>query len=139
MSALTPSSKFGKIQQPSDIQIPKSSVLDNLGVGAKQGLQETTLAYAQDFNLLQRARNGEDDIIPFEEWNESNPYYREDITWSEDLSWNVARNIQNEFALQEEAQALTERATGFVKVGWGVRRELYVGIFTIKLLLYVPM
>ena len=30
-------------------------------------------------------------------------------------------------------------ATGLVKVGWGVRRELYVGIFTIELLLYVPM
>ena len=116
MSALTPPSKFGKIQQPSDIQVPKSSVLENLGVGTRQGFEETTLAYAQDFNLLQRARNGEDDIIPFEEWNESNPYYREDITWSEDLSWNVARNIQDEFALQEEAQAITERATGLGKV-----------------------
>ena len=116
MSALSPNSKFGKIQQPSDIQIPKSSVLDNLGVGVRQGFEETTLAYGKDFNLLQRARNGEDDIIPFEEWNESNPYFREDITWSEDLSWNVARNIQNEFALQEEAQALTERATGLGKV-----------------------
>ena len=31
MSALTPDSKFGKVQSPSDIQQPKSSVLDNLG------------------------------------------------------------------------------------------------------------
>ena len=53
MSALTPNSKFGKIQTPNDIQIPKSSVLDNLGVGTRQGFEETTLAYGKDFNLLQ--------------------------------------------------------------------------------------
>ena len=116
MTALTPSSKFGRIQQPTDLQIPKSSVLENLGIGAKQGFEETTIAYAKDYNLLQRARSGEDDIIPFDEWNESNPYYREDISWSEDLSWNIARNIQDEFSLQEEALAITERATGLGKV-----------------------
>ena len=116
MTALSPPSKFGKILTTNDIQIPKSSVLENLGVGVKQGLEETTLAYGKDFNLLLRARNGEDDIIPFDEWNESNPYYREDISWSEDLSWNIARNIQDEFSLQEEAQAINERATGLGKV-----------------------
>ena len=116
MSALTPPSKFGKIQSVNDIQIPKSSVFDNLGVGTKQGFEETTLSYAKDYNLLLRARSGADDVIPFEEWNESNPYYREDISWSEDLSWEVARNIQDEMSLQEEAQAITERATGLGKV-----------------------
>ena len=100
MSALTPDSKFGKVQSPSDIQQPKSSVLDNLGIGIKQGFEETTLAYAKDYNLLVRARNGKDDTIAFDEWNESNPYYREDISWSEDLTWDIARNIQDELAIQ---------------------------------------
>jgi len=113
---LSPSSTFGKVQSPNDIQIPHSSVLDNLGVGVKEGLQETTIAYAKDINLLMRAKNGQDDTIAFEEWNESNPYYREDISWSEDLTWNIARNIQDEFAIQEEANAITERATGLGKV-----------------------
>ena len=116
MSALTPPSKFGKIRTLNDIQIPKSSVLDNLGIGVKQGFEETTLSYAKDYNLLLRARNGKDDVIPFEDWNETNPYYREDISWSEDLSWEVARNIQDEMSLQEEALAITERATGLGKV-----------------------
>ena len=49
MTALTPSSKFGRIQQPTDLQIPKSSVLENLGIGAKQGFEETTIAYAKDY------------------------------------------------------------------------------------------
>lgn len=116
MSALTPDSRFSKVKSPSDIQQPQSSVLENLGVGIKQGFEETTLAYAKDYNLLQRARNGKDDTIEFDEWNESNPYYREDITWSEDLTWDIARNIQDELALQEEASAITERATGLGKV-----------------------
>lgn len=123
MSALTPPSKFAKVKATSDIQVPKSSVFDNLRVGAKQGFEETTISYLQDYNLLQRARNGEDDTIPFEEWNESNPYYREDIKWSEDLSWNIARNIQDELAIQEEAQATFERAT----TGGKVAR--YAGMF----------
>ena len=116
MSALTPDSKFGKVQSPRDIQQPKSSVLDNLGIGIKQGFEETTLAYAKDYNLLVRARNGKDDTIAFDEWNESNPYYREDISWSEDLTWDIARNIQDELAIQEQANAITERATGLGKV-----------------------
>ena len=116
MTALSPDSKFGKIQSPNDIQKPKSSVLENLGVGVKQGFEETSLKLAEDYNLLVRARNGKDDTIDFDEWNESNPYYREDITWSEDLTWNIARNIQDELAIQEEANAITERATGLGKV-----------------------
>ena len=116
MSALTPDSKFGKIRSPNDIQVPKSSVLDNLGVGIKQGFEETTISYVQDYNLLLRARSGKDDTIDFDDWNESNPYFREDITWSEDLTWDIARNIQSELALQEEANALTERATGIGKI-----------------------
>ncbi len=116
MSALTPDSKFGKIRSPNDIQVPKSSVFDNLGVGIKQGFEETTISYVQDYNLLLRARSGKDDTIDFDDWNESNPYFREDITWSEDLTWDIARNIQSELALQEEANALTERATGIGKI-----------------------
>ena len=124
MSALTPESKFGKVRSPSDIQQPKSSVLDNLGIGIKQGFEETTLSYAKDYNLLLRARAGKDDTIDFDEWNESNPYFREDITWSEDLTWDIARNIQDELAIQEEASAITERATGLGKI------TRYGGMFT---------
>ena len=124
MSALTPESKFGKVRSPSDIQQPKSSVLDNLGIGIKQGFEETTLSYAKDYNLLLRARAGKDDTIDFDEWNESNPYFREDITWSEDLTWDIARNIQDELAIQEEASAITERATGLGKIA------RYGGMFT---------
>lgn len=124
MSALTPDSKFGKVRSPNDIQQPKSSVLENLGIGVKQGFEETTLSYAKDYNLLLRARAGKDDTIEFDDWNESNPYYREDISWSEDLTWDIARNIQDELAIQEEASAITERATGFGKVA------RYGGMFT---------
>ena len=116
MSALTPPSKFGKVLTPNDIQIPLSGVLQNLGTGFKQGFEETTISYGKDLNLLLRARYGQDDTVPFEEWNESNPYYREDISWSEDLSWNIARNLQEELAIQEEALAMYERATGLGKV-----------------------
>ncbi|ANS05395.1 hypothetical protein [uncultured Mediterranean phage] len=116
MSALTPPSKFGKVLTHNDIQIPLSGVLQNLGTGFKQGFEETTIAYGKDLNLLLRARSGQDDTVPFEEWNESNPYYREDISWSEDLSWNIARNLQEELAIQEEALAMYERATGLGKV-----------------------
>ena len=108
---LSPTSSFGKVLNKSDIQVPKSGVLENLGAGARQGFEETTVAYLQDANLLLRAKNGADDTIPVEEWNESNPYYREDIKWSEDLTWNIARNIQDELAIQETANALYERAT----------------------------
>ena len=108
---LSPTSSFGKVLNKSDIQVPKSGVLENLGAGARQGFEETTIAYLQDANLLLRAKNGADDTIPVEEWNESNPYYREDIKWSEDLTWNIARNIQDELAIQETANALYERAT----------------------------
>ena len=72
MSALTPDSKFGKIRSPNDIQVPKSSVLDNLGVGIKQGFEETTISYVQDYNLLLRARSGKDDTIDFDDWNINN-------------------------------------------------------------------
>ena len=113
---LSPTTTFSKVKTPNDIQIPNSSVFENLGVGTRQGLQETTLAYAKEINLLQRAKNGQDDTIDFDEWNETNPYYREDITWQEDLTWNIARNIQDELALQEEANAIGERATGLGKV-----------------------
>ena len=116
MSALTPPSKFGKVLTHNDIQIPLSGVLQNLGTGFKQGFEETTIAYGKDLNLLLRARYGQDDTVPFEEWNENNPYYREDISWSEDLSWNIARNLQEELAIQEEALAMYERATGLGKV-----------------------
>ncbi len=113
---LSPTTTFSKVKTPNDIQIPNSSVFENLGVGTRQGLQETTLAYAKEINLLQRAKNGQDDTIDFDEWNETNPYYREDIAWQEDLTWNIARNIQDELALQEEANAIGERATGLGKV-----------------------
>jgi|TARA_R110000868_G_scaffold234986_1_gene488708 hypothetical protein len=120
---LSPVSSFGKVLEKSDIQVPKSGVLENLGAGARQGFEETTIAYLQDANLLLRAKNGVDDAIPVEEWNDTNPYYREDIKWSEDLTWNVARNIQDELAIQETANALYERAT----TGGKVAR--YAGMF----------
>jgi hypothetical protein len=113
---LSPTSSFGKVLSKSDIQVPKSGVLENLGAGIKQGFEETSIAYLQDANLLLRAKNGVDDTIPLDEWNPSNPYYREDIKWSEDLTWNIARNIQDELAIQETANSLYERATTGGKV-----------------------
>ena len=58
MSALTPDSKFGKIRSPNDIQVPKSSVLDNLGVGIKQGFEETTLAWSAKETIYKLHQNG---------------------------------------------------------------------------------
>ena len=81
---LSPTTTFSKVKTPNDIQIPNSSVFENLGVGTRQGLQETTLAYAKEINLLQRAKNGQDDTIDFDEWNETNPYYRE-VTYKMNL------------------------------------------------------
>ena len=49
---LSPTTTFSKVKTPNDIQIPNSSVFENLGVGTRQGLQETTLAYAKEINLL---------------------------------------------------------------------------------------
>ncbi len=97
-----------------DVYVPPSTITDNLGAGIGLGFKETSIGLIQDLTLKQRAKRGEN-IIPQEDWNESHPYYVDDIDWYDELSTDVAKNIRDYRAQVDEAQILSQRASGWGK------------------------
>ncbi len=108
--------RFGvqTVRTGSDEFIPESSYSDNLWNGIKSGFQETTIGLAKDVALKQRAKAGIN-LIEQEDWNETHPYYVEDLEWYDDLSVDIAKNIRDYQGQLSEKQKIYQRANGYGK------------------------
>ena len=97
---------------PTTIQRPKAGFFDNIGIGFESGIKETSLSLLQDLALSQKAKKSKGDNIAKEDWNETHPYWVEDVEWTDELSNDVARNIFEERGFESEVAAISARSTG---------------------------
>jgi hypothetical protein len=102
---------------PTTVQRPKAGFFDNIGIGFESGIKETSLSLLQDLAISQKAKKSRGDNIAKEDWNETHPYWVEDIDWTEDLSNDVARNIFEERSFEQEIAAISARSTTAGTVG----------------------
>lgn len=107
---------------PLDEYKPESTTYENLAIGFENGLKETTIGLLRDLKLKSDAKQGIN-LIAQEDWNEDNPYYVEDVDWYDELSYDVAKNIRDYRAHQNEMSNLASRAKG----GYSIAQ--YVGGF----------
>lgn len=109
---------------PQSITRPKAGLLENLSIGFDAGLKETSVAYIKDIALKESAKAtvGQDGIAQ-EDWNETHPYYVQDIEWNDSLTNSVAQNIWEERSFQQEIQAISERS------GVGGTATRFIGTF----------
>ncbi len=98
----------------SEVYVPPSTVGENVSAGIGLGFKETSIGLIQDLTLKQKAKRGEN-LIEQNDWNESHPYYVDDIDWYDELTTDVAKNIRDYRAQVEEASILSQRASGWGK------------------------
>ena len=94
-----------------DVYVPYSSVGQNLKIGFRNGFKETTIGLVRDLVMKQNAKQGIN-LISQEDWNEDNPYFVEDVDWHDELSTDIAKNVREYRAHQDEMQMLSQRAGG---------------------------
>lgn len=102
---------------PTTVQRPKAGFFDNIGIGFESGIKETSLSLLQDLALSQKAKKSRGDNIAKEDWNETHPYWVEDVEWTDELSNDVARNIFEERGFESEVAAISARSTTSGTVG----------------------
>ena len=82
--------------------------------GIKSGFDETTLGFAKDLKLKHPSRLGIHPITQ-NDWNEQHPQWDEDIEWYDGLTVDIARNVREYRAEQEQKAQLLNRTDGFGK------------------------
>jgi len=90
---------------------PKASFWDQFTAGFGVGQDYTSYSLLADVGLKMSTSNALD-TIEKDEWNETHPYYFEDVEWTEDLTLDVARNIFAEKTDSINYEKLVERGGG---------------------------
>ena len=76
-----------------NMYVPKAGFFDsdNWSAGFGEGQKYTSYGLLQDLGM--KLNPDPSDTIDVDDWNESHPYYFEDINWDQSLTLDVARNI----------------------------------------------
>ena len=90
---------------------PKANFWDQISGGFGVGQDWTSIALLKDLGVKRRKGNPLD-TIPEDQWNDTHPYYQEDIEWEQDLTLELARNIWETRVDQINYQKLQERGGG---------------------------
>ena len=108
-------------QSGQNMYVPKAGFFnaDNWSAGASKGWEFNSFSLLKDLGMKYGTRNP-DDVINKDEWNESHPYYYEDIEWQDDLTIDIARNIWKTRTEAQNYQDLVERTTTGGKVARGL-------------------
>ena len=97
---------------PQNMYVPKAGFWEQASAGFKEGLDFTSIALLSDVGLKARRGMNPLDNIQRDDWNESHPYWQEDIEWEPDLTLEVARNIYFERNEAANYEKLVERGGG---------------------------
>lgn len=99
-------------QSGQNMYVPKAGFWssDNWSAGFGEGQKFTSYSLLKDLGMKYGDKNPED-LINRDEWNESHPYYYEDIEWQDDLTIDIARNIWKTRNDAENYEKLVERST----------------------------
>lgn len=97
---------------PQNMYVPKAGFWEQVGAGFGEGLDFTSIALLSDVGLKARRSMNPLDSIQRDDWNESHPYWQEDIEWEPDLTLEVARNIYFERNESANYEKLVERGGG---------------------------
>lgn len=95
-----------------NMYVPKAGFWEQAGAGFGEGLDFTSIALLSDLGLKARRSMNPLDAIEESDWNESHPYWQEDIEWEQDLTLEVARNIYFERNESANYEKLIERGGG---------------------------
>lgn len=104
-----------------NMYVPKAGFWDseNWSMGFGEGQKYTSYSLLSDLGLKFGDVNPLD-TIEQEQWNESHPYWQDDLDWDESLTLDVARNIFFERAEAENYQKLQSRSTAGGMVARGI-------------------
>ena len=97
-----------------DSYIPPARYRDLLWEGAKSGFDETTLGFAKDLKLKHQSRLGIN-LIEQSDWNEQHPQWDDTLEWYDGLTVDIARNVREYRAEQEQKLELLNRTDGWGK------------------------
>lgn len=80
--------------RPDSLVPPEPGVFESIGAGISKAQEWTSLSYLEDLGILNRAsKESVQDLINITDWNNTHPYFVEDVEWSSDLTLEMAKNI----------------------------------------------
>ena len=80
--------------RPESLVPPEPGVFESIGAGFSKAQEWTSLSYLEDLGILNRAsKESVQDLIDITDWNNTHPYFVDDVEWSSDLTLEMAKNI----------------------------------------------